>query len=62
MRVGTFRRGWATSTYADSCPPRSYWLETVWSLTWKLSGAWCFGIPQMPLPPFTEISVLTGRS
>ena len=24
--------------------------------------AWCFGMPQMPLPPLTDISVLTGRS
>ncbi len=24
--------------------------------------AWCLGMPQMPLPPLTDISVLTGRS
>ena len=45
-----------------SWPSRSYWLETVRESIRKSRLAWCFGMPQMPLPPLTEISVLTGRS
>ena len=32
------------------------------SPTLKSRFAWCLGMPQIPLPPLTEISVLTGRS
>ncbi len=40
----------------------SYWLETRPGSTTKSRLAWCFGIPQIPLPPLTETSVLTGSS
>jgi len=55
-------RGRSISMYIASRSSRSYWLETVCSPTLKSSCARCFGIPQIPFPPFTETSVLTGRS
>ena len=36
--------------------------DPVGRSTTKSRLAWCFGIPQIPLPPLTETSVLTGRS
>ena len=47
---------------STNVPSLSYWLLTASSETTKSRLAWCFGIPQIPLPPLTEISVLTGRS
>ena len=57
-----FRRGRSTSIRQQSCPSRSYWLQTLSARSTKSMLAWCLGIPQMPLPPLTEISVETGRS
>ncbi len=47
---------------APSWPSTSYWLDTVVGVMVKSRLAWCLGMPQMPLPPFTETSLLTGRS
>ena len=54
--------GRSTVIRMHSLPSRSYWLDIVWSSTRKSRLAWCLGMPQMPLPPLTEISELTGRS
>ena len=64
MRTGEL----IASAAADRDPHRELAVEVVLArhrlvVTIRKSRfAWCFGMPQMPLPPFTEISVLTGRS
>ena len=56
------RAGRSISTYAPSWPSTSYWLDTDDGVIVKSRLAWCLGMPQMPLPPFTDTSLLTGRS
>src|SRR5262249_671259 len=54
--------GLRTSKRDTMRPPRSYWAEIHRVPMQKSRLAGWLGMPQMPLPPFTEISVETGRS
>ena len=57
----TFRSFWI-SIFIANWPSLSYCELTVVSVIRKSRFAWCLGMPQIPLPPLTEISVLTGKS
>src|SRR5882724_8392741 len=55
-------RSFWISIFIANWPSLSYCELTVVSVIRKSRFAWCLGMPQIPLPPLTEISVLTGKS